>query len=167
MVRNFSSPTAAIEKKAEAILEDARGQQPPQCLFLWVRDHFQYDIVPVRGAEDLVVHDRERAMSFDKSNLLAALLRTQDISCRFRLMVCQFHNTYAGRHDRAIHAPIEAKIQGKWMTLDPAFGQDTSAFRSPTAFGEEPWESVSWETRRDTLPRWLIGGYNHVFRRVH
>lgn len=157
----------AVEELAGTICTGDAPDQDARELFRWVRDTFCWDMTAVRGAGHLVDQRPEYAMSFDKSNLLVALLRSQGIPARFRLLRCTFHNRYRDREDASIHAPVEIRLDGDWVTADPAFGPQTSRFIPASTFGEPTWEQVRSSERMTQLPRWLVWGYNYCFRFVH
>ncbi|MDY6771539.1 MAG: transglutaminase-like domain-containing protein [Candidatus Nanohaloarchaea archaeon] len=136
-------------------------------LFHHVRESFCWDMTKIRGTQHLLAEEPVRAMSFDKSNLLVSLARSLGIPARFNLIRCTFHNEYKDRTDSSIHAPVELRLDGDWVTADPAFGEATSRFKPPSQFGEQTWEETSSEKKVSELPKKLVLGYNYLFRFLH
>lgn len=160
-------PTEEIEKQAESIIgEEEPGEQARE-IFEWVRDSFVWDMNKIRGASHLLSERPTYAMSFDKSNLLVAMLRSQGFDARFRFMRCKFYNEFKDRVDDSIHAPVEVKAEGSWIVADPAFSKETREFISVSEFGEETWKEVKSEKRINHLPRWFVYFYNYGARFVH
>lgn len=157
-----------VEREAADISEGAGGErEEAELLFEWVRDGFVWDMKRIRGARYLLSEEPKYAMSFDKSNLLVALLRARGFEARFRFMSCVFKNDYKDRLDDSVHAPVEVVIGGDWVTADPAFGEATSEFKEVSKFGEETWEEIKNEKKVKSLPRWFVYSYNYVLKYIH
>lgn len=161
------SDADAVERLAHSVPSGGSEREVAEELFLHVRDGYVWDMRKVVGAQVLVERDATYAMSFDKSNLLAALLRARGIPSRFRFIKCTFHNDHRDRIDTSYHAPVEVHLDGEWVTADPAFGEATSAFKAVSGFGEETWEEIESERVVAALPRGFVLGYNYLFRFVH
>lgn len=159
--------TEEVERKAEEIAGERSDRERAEQIFEWVRDSFVWDMNKIRGAPYLLGERPEYAMSFDKSNLLVAMLRSQGFEARFRFMRCRFYNEYKDRVDDSIHSPVEVKLDGDWTVADPAFGPETNEFIPVSEFGEETWKEVKSEKRLDQLPRWFVYLYNYGARFVH
>lgn len=159
--------TDSIETQAEDIISEGESRKQAKELFEWVRDNFVWDMNRIHGANYLLEKRPKYAMSFDKSNLLIALLRSQGFEARFRFMRCTFYNKYKNCVDNSIHAPVEVKINGEWIIADPAFGEETNNFISVSEFGEKTWEEVRSEKRVEELPKWFILFYNYGARFLH
>lgn len=159
--------TPVVEEKSEELTKGVKKEDEARVLFEWVRDRFIWDMTKIRGAKYLLSRSPEYAMSFDKSNLLIALFRARGFEARFRFMRCTFHNEFRDEIDDSFHAPIQVKVDEEWVTADPAFGADTSEFKSVSSFGEETWESIKSEKKIDQLPRWFVYTYNYGARFLH
>lgn len=160
--------TEEIRRQAAGLVGDTKSRrEDAEELFCWVRDRYCWDMTKVRGSRYLITSGPTFAMSFDKSNLLVSLLRSQNIPARFRLIKCTFYNEFKGRHDDSIHAPVEVEIDGEWVIADPAFGKHTRKFKSVSEFGQPTWGSVDTSRTVSELPRWFVLMYNHVVRHVH
>lgn len=157
----FSAKATEIAAGVESDAEIAKA------LFRQVRDTYCWDMAKTRGAQYLLEKQPQRAMSFDKSNLLVSLLRSSNIPARFKFIKCIFYNEYKEREDTSIHAPVEARIDGDWTVADPAFGPHTEQFKSVAEFGEETWETIESEKILAALPRWFVLSYNYGMRFVH
>ncbi len=136
-------------------------------LFEHVRDRYCWDMTRIVGADTLLREAPTYAMSFSKSSLLVALLRSQGIPARFRLLKCKMYNGYRDAVDDSIHAPAEVLLDGEWVTADPTYGEKTAEFREPAEFGEETWKSASSEEERAALPRRFVWAYNYGLRFMH
>lgn len=159
--------TEEIEEQAEDITSKEEPREQAKQIFEWVRDNYVWDMNKIRGASYLLEERPTYAMSFDKSNLLVALLRSQGFEARFRFMRCKFFNEYKERLDDSIHAPVEIKVDGEWLVADPAFGEETSEFKSVSKFGKETWEEVKSEKRVKQLPKWFVLFYNYGAQFLH
>lgn len=159
--------TPAVEERAADLTEEVKKEDEPEVLFEWVRDNFTWDMMKIKGSEHLISERPEYAMSFDKSNLLVALLRARGFEARFRFMRCTFHNEYRDEIDDSFHAPVQVKVDGDWITADPAFGSKTSEFKPMSSFGEKTWKSIKSEKKVNQLPRWFVYMYNYAARFLH
>ncbi len=161
------SDREAVQVKAEVVAGGSEGEEAARKLFRWVRDEYVWDFTKIVGAERLLEQDGRKAMSFSKSNLLAALLRSQGIPARFNLVHGIYHDDHLDRDDHTVHAPVEVYLDGEWVTADPAFGEATREFREVSEFGEETWKELESSEKRAEMPRKFVLGYNYVFRFVH
>lgn len=160
--------TSSTRSKARAIVSTADDKDvAAEELFEWVRDTYVWDMTKIYGSTHLLEEQPTYAMSFDKSNLLVSLLRSLDIPARFYFIQCTFYNEYKDRLDDSIHAPVEIKRDGEWVTADPAFGEQTKRFKSVSEFGKETWKDVKRSKTVSQLPRWFVWSYNYVMRFVH
>lgn len=151
----------SIEEKAEA-LQEADDEATSKSIFSFVRDTIQYNIRrKMKGAVQVL--ESEEGMCFDKTNLLIALHRANDIPSRYRQLNCEL-----AVHDEdlpaeaPLHLVADVKIDNTWITLDPSFDPSTKSLISPADWGDPSWRSVNSEKRYDELPIYLPFVVNYI-----
>lgn len=105
----------------------------------------------------------EDGMCFDKTNLLIALHRANDIPARYRQLNCELSVEDENLPANApLHLVAEVNIDDSWITLDPSFDPSIESLIPPKKWGEPSWQSVTSEKRYDELPIYLPPLINYL-----
>jgi transglutaminase-like putative cysteine protease len=122
----------AIQTKAQQLAgESDSSYQLALNTFQWVRDQipFGFDFIKVKASETLA---KGYGACFNKSLLMAALLRANQIPARFCSVPVSrwFMKPYAGLNCALINNPfhhcmVQLKIDGQWSFAEPTLDQKT------------------------------------------
>lgn len=146
----------AIQARARNLAQQADDPyQLAQNTFRWVRDQipFGFDFIKVKASDTL---QKGYGACYNKSLLLAALLRANRIPARFCSVPVSrwFMKPYAGLQSALINNPfhhclVQLKVDGQWSLAEPALDQKTyDALFSPLGV---QW-GIDWsQDRQDRL----------------
>ena len=109
-------------------------------MFEWVRDNIKYDVIDIIGA--LGTYKRGIGACVDKSSLLIALLRINNIPSRYLLLRAFLITKTPISVKYVDHCALEAHINSEWIILDPTFDSAFDRFFPTASYNSPNWWDI-------------------------
>ena len=150
---NFNHPS--IKKLAEQVAgQYDTNKEKAVALFYWVRDNILYRVSYWQRTASDTLAEREGTCT-NKANLLAALLRSQNIPAGYGVMKV-YGQEYLGPicipmvrkyiNNVSTHVYLGVYLENRWVKVDPS---DDYEFSMNTSFFNPPSLLVDWDGEKD------------------